>query len=377
MKTVSKGLILAFVLFLHCSDNSQKNQLLFQDSLAPSPSSAWNTPPDRFLDINSRKVFHLTPKSDPTEHPWVGDSTWTCYRIEIEMLAPDSVRRNFVGLDFHVQPNGVQSNNIGFFVGGDPNLPRVFEAAAHWYSGNVSWKLWPFASSTAPLPQSEWITWRLDIGRDFANIYVNNDSLPVYTARDLPFSSGGVRLWEYNGSALFRNLKITRLDSAQMTPLLPDPWAEARQKERVQNWQISRVYPQDISSQALETSEADWRRPVVDARGIVNVTATYPQQQDKGTVYATGDLTCDTDTCRILHLSYTDQLTVWINDVQVFDGPARGWYDPGRTPMEGFGRLLPDLFQIRINLKAGANDIHVRHLINEPQFGSGFWMGLE
>ena len=376
MRNFSRILSVGFctLVLLSCSPS---DHILFQDDLDSKDAPGWNTSPDKFVTIDGRRVFHLTPKSDPAEHPWIGDSTWTCYRIEIDMLTPDSVRRNFVGLDFHVQPDGVQSNNIGFFVGGDPQLPRVFEAAAHWYSGNVSWKLWPFASNTAPLPQSDWITWRLDVGPDFVNVYVNNDSLPVYTARDLPFSSGGVRFWEYNGSALFRNLKITRLDSSQMTPLLPDPWAEARQRQRVQNWQISRVYPQDISAQALETSSADWRTPVVDARGIVNVTATYPQQQDKGTVYATGDLACHTDTSRVLHLSYTDQLTVWINDIQVFDGAARGWYDPGRNPAEGFGRLLPDLLQTPIHLKAGVNNIRVRHQINEPQFGSGFWMGFE
>lgn len=373
--------LLIFAVLLFCTKSPQSDKTLFRAPLDSTQMSGWNIPPTRFTNFEGRKVFHLAPRSDSTAHPWVGDSTWRCYRIEIDMLAPDSIRRNFVGLDFHVQPDGRQSNNIGFFVGSDAGLPRVFEGAAHWNPLQVCWKLWPFASRTVSLPQTNWMTWRLDVGPDFVNVYVEPDSLPVYTVRDLPFSSGGIRFWDYGGSALFKDLKVISLECTEFEPELEDPWAEYRTKQNVQAWKISRIYSPDTQLSDINLHShhdpQSWHSPVVDARGIVNVTATYPDLSEKATLFARGIIKSDRDTTRTLLLSYTDQITIWNSDSLVYIGPRRGWYDPGRSPADGFGRLLPALFQTPLRLKRGENEILVRHEINEPQFGSGFWLGLE
>lgn len=58
-------------------------------------------------------------------------------------------------------------------------------------------------------------------------------------------------------------------------------------------------------------------------------------------------------------------MQLWCNGVQSFEGPVRGWYDPGRGPDDGFGRVLPDLFETELNIKAGDNTLVLRLEVNE------------
>jgi hypothetical protein len=74
---------------------------------------------------------------------------------------------------------------------------------------------------------------------------------------------------------------------------------------------------------------------------------------------------------------YTDRMSLWCNGQPVFQGPARGWYDPGHSLADGFGRVLPDLFSASLPLKAGDNVLIAVLEIKEPEFGSGLWMRME
>ncbi len=63
-------------------------------------------------------------------------------------------------------------------------------------------------------------------------------------------------------------------------------------------------------------------------------------------------------------------------EVEVFKGEPRGWFDPGRSPEDWFGRLIPDQFEVELSLPEGENEILVRLEVNEPLFGSGFWIRM-
>jgi hypothetical protein len=64
---------------------------------------------------------------------------------------------------------------------------------------------------------------------------------------------------------------------------------------------------------------------------------------------------------------------MWVNGESVFAGERRGWNDPGRSEADGWGRLMPDQFDIEVPLIAGENNVLIRLEVNEPLFGSGFW----
>jgi hypothetical protein len=83
------------------------------------------------------------------------------------------------------------------------------------------------------------------------------------------------------------------------------------------------------------------------------------------------------DGARVTRLTYTDQLTMWLNGREVFRGERRGWFDPGRSAEGWFGRLKPDQFRAELPLRKGENEVVVRLEVNEPLFGSGFWMRVE
>jgi hypothetical protein len=231
-------------------------------------------------------------------------------------------------------------------------------------------------------PKGEWVKVRADVCGDFLNVYLNDDPDPCYTVRYLPFDRGGVRFWNYYGSGYFRNLRITALGDGEVKPVLEDPWEKVVEKEIVRNWRMSRLLPEgagkDDALATIESEEMNWREVPVDARGIVVLGAAGAEYAtDKGVVFAGAIVETTEDATRTCLLTYTDQLTMWVNGREVFRGEPRGWFDPGRSPEDWFGRLMPDQFGVELPLEHGANEILVRLEVNEPLFGSGFWVRLE
>jgi hypothetical protein len=75
--------------------------------------------------------------------------------------------------------------------------------------------------------------------------------------------------------------------------------------------------------------------------------------------------------------SYTDRANVWCNGKLVYKGKARSWSDKENISSEdGFGRLLPSLFEFEMPLDKKTNEIIIGIEIKEPQFGSGFYLRL-
>jgi hypothetical protein len=128
---------------------------------------------------------------------------------------------------------------------------------------------------------------------------------------------------------------------------------------------------------AAVDEETAWRDAKTDRRGVVNVIATDPDEYCReGVVLARADVESPEETTRRMRLTYTDQLSVWLNGEPVFAGERRGWNDPGRSEADGWGRLMPDQFEVELPLRSGGNEILLRHEVNEPLFGSGFWARL-
>jgi hypothetical protein len=329
---------------------------------------------------------------------WAGDDSWKNYRVEVEVL-PEG--RGFVGLDFHVRDDESGCCNLHFPAspwpvssgsdsqeavsteadtqeGASPaGGKRIFEGCGRWDDVNTSWKLGPMSQRTAPARPGAWLRLRLDAGEAIANLYQDDDPEPVFTAYDLPFDRGGVRLWRYHASAYFRNLRVTALNSVE--PILGDAWGSVIGPGVIRDWQISRMLPQDFGSEGrtAEWSAADmsWRKVSGDRRGVINVIGIDPSEYcRKGVAIARAIVMSDDNGPRPYRLTYTDQLSIWLNGDRVFDGERRGWYDPGRSEADGWGRLMPDQFEVELPLQSGENEILVRLEVNEPLFGSGFWM---
>jgi hypothetical protein len=356
----------------------REGELLFEDRFNGRSTDRWPIPPISLTeDPEHGKVLHLKA-GNPSAAPWlgwVGDDTWKNYRLELEVL-PVGEGSGFLGFDFHVQGDESGCCNIHFpaFPDGDET---AFEGCGRYDDTNTSWKLGPFSQRVAPVTAGEWRKLRLDAGETVANLYVDGASEPVFTVYDLPFSSGGIRLWRYYASAYFRNLRVIALDTVE--PILDDTWGSVLGSGVIRNWSMSRMLPQGFGSDdpvsAARAGDMDWRDVSGDRRGVVNVVGIDPGKYcRKGVVFARAPVESLEKASRQLRLTYTDQLSMWLNGTNVFVGERRGWNDPGRSDADGWGRLMPDQFRVELPLASGENEILVRLEVNEPLFGSGFWV---
>ena len=360
----------------------RSGEILFEDGLGGEPADGWRVAPERFVEHPEHGAVYLLEAKETGSalwDLWAGNGSWRNYRLEVEML-PTGEGQGFLGLDFHVQDDGIRCCNL-HFVAFPENEERQFEGCGRWSDSNTSWKLGPLSQRTAPVSKGEWFKFRLDVADTFANLYVDDAAEPCFTIYDLPFPSGGVRLWSYYASAYVRNLRVTELGEGTVAPVLEDVWGAVADRGLVRAWEVSQVFPEGFGADdplgTVRSAEMNWRTVEGDRRGVVNVGALGPEYLEKGVVFVRASVESSDSASRACRLTYTDRLTLWCNEALVFEGEARGWNDPGRSAEDGWGRLMPDQFGAELPPKPGANVVVGRFEVNEPFFGSGFWMRLE
>jgi hypothetical protein len=349
--------------------------VLLDDRFDGLGTDQWSISPISLIDDPVHgQVLHLKA-GDPNSGLWLGwagDESWKNYRLELEVLPGEG--GGFLGFDFHVQNDASSCCNVHFFASPDED-ERHFEGCARYDDSNTSWKLGPLSQRKAPVRPGEWMKLRLDAGESASNLFVDEDPEPVFTIYDLPFSSGGIRLWRYYGSGYFRNLKVTTLDHVE--PILDDTWGSVISSGVIRNWSVSRMLPRGSGADdtiSAASGDVGWREVATDRRGVVNVVGIDPGEYcQPGVVFAKAEVESSGNATGKLRLTYTDQLSMWVNGASVFSGEPRGWNDPGRSEADGWGRLMPDQFEVEAPLIAGRNDVLVRLEVNEPLFGSGFW----
>lgn len=377
-------LFISLLIFLPITKTIQlgsSDKVLFADPLDGKCKDCWQDNPDprNFIDHPKYgKAFYLeTAKTKyPTTACHVGGETWSNYRVEFEVLCQGE-GGGFVGLDFYVQNDGERSCNFEFFIPKRGDM-IAFEHSGRWNKNKANWKLWPFSQPFKGFSKQVWMKIRLDAGIGIANVYFKDRPVPVYTIYDLPFSNGGIRFWEFHGSAYFRNLRVSQLPGNEVKPVLKDIWETVSKQDIIKEWEIIAKQPPGFGKEGIpeELKQMTWKSVKTDRRGILNLTAEFPDDLNKGVVFIRNNLKSDQETIKKCWISYTDRLEVWCNGETVFQGKPRGFYDPGRSPADGFGRLLPDQFELEIKLNQGENEILLRSELTEPRWGWGIWMRI-
>ncbi|MCP4726571.1 MAG: hypothetical protein GY863_16115 [bacterium] len=226
--------------------------------------------------------------------------------------------------------------------------------------------------------KDEWVKYRIDVGENFVNAYVDDFEQPVFTVYDPPHSSGGVRLFSLrNGEAYLRNLRITQLSSNDIKPILEDEWKTVRGLNVIRDWEVTSPQSSEFGleniPEEINNSEMNWIEAGTDERGVVNLSAMFPEQNTKGTVFARTVIDSDSDEIRKAWVTYTDRCMIWCNGKLVFKGPNRGWNDPESNHD---CRLKPDNYEFDLPLQKGENVLLLRSEVIE-KWGWAFWMRLK
>jgi hypothetical protein len=353
--------------------SEETESLLFSDPLDGTGQADWRKAPPApkpAPDGKSACRYERDANWDPATQPWAGDESWTSYRVEVDILP----EKYWAGVDFHVQDDGLSACNVTLLHVEDQ---LVFELSGLWGDAGA-WKLWPVGQRQAAYEAGRWVKLRLDVDDRVLNLYIDDDPEPMASFYDLPLARGGIRLATFAGSAWFRNLRVTRLPEGSVKPILDDPWAGVRQRKVLRDWEITEPHSQGCcpegASPGLTADAKAWKRTPVDERGVVNVTALFPDKNTSGVVFARTTITAGQAGTRRLKLTYTDNFSLWVNRLMIFEGPPRQWFHPDRAK-HGHSRLIPDQYEVSVPVAAGENEIVVRSEATEP-FGWGFWVRL-
>lgn len=338
------------------------------DALDGRGSAAWRIPPTRFLDDKEGGRAFFMDWSDPKRVlPLVGDESWSNYEVAIEILPMSS--EGYLGLGFHMQGAGEAGCNLHLPVSRS-GWSDAFQSMGIW-GENYAWKLYPEAQAYAIFPKARWIPIRIVATPDFANVYVHGSSNALLTFHDLPFSSGGVQLWSWGASGLFKNLRVTSVDGVKVVPAHDQPWSAYNQLGVLATWQVTPVAPSRGGELKRLGNPIEMQG---DARGIVNLTPLKVRFPNVFGATARTLFSAPKSRRYLMHVTYTGRMWVWCNGTSVFAGPERGWSTPDREKVFG-GRLIPDEFSFVLSLKRGQNEILLR--CEDPEkWGWGFWTRL-
>ena len=333
-------------------------EVLFEDRFDGNSTDRWPVPPVSLIeDPEHAGVLHLKAGDPSAGHwlGWAGDDTWRNYRLEVEVL-PVGDESGFLGLDFHVQSDESGCCNLHF-----PAFPedgkRLFEGCGRYDDGNTSWKLGPLSQRATTAVRGEWLRLRLDAGETVANLWVGDDPEPVFTIYDLPFVCGGIRLWRYYASAFFRNLRVTALSDVE--PILDDVWGSVAGPGVIRDWSISRMLPQDFGADgpvaAARADDMGWRNAATDRRGVVNVVAVDPGEYlPEGRRVREGDHGVSGRDARApFRLTYTDQLSMWLNECFRVHGRTQRVERPGQERCRRVGKAHARPVRTRATAGAG------------------------
>ena len=133
-------------------------------------------------------------------------------------------------------------------------------------------------------------------------------------------------------------------------------------------------YAQSGLSEDLHLKKEKWFNVNTDRRGVVNLSAKYPNYS-KNTILARTNINSNDQKTIKSFLTYTDRFRLWCNGEEIFKGPDRNWFNPNREQY-GNSRLIPDQFEVDLPLKIGNNEIIIRSEVMED-YGWGFWMRIE
>lgn len=188
---------------------------------------------------------------------------------------------------------------------------------------NEGWQLYTGKgyNGVAEIPANRWVHVRLVIEGRSAQVFVDNASDAQLVVTDLkrPWSRGRVGLWGRSGAANFSNFRATPVTRpAPTTPSVT--YADGV----IARWSISPAFPAKSVPADRLPDGLSFERVEADESGILNIGRYRSLSGDAtSVVYARATLQV-AGTKRVkLSFGYSDDVTIFLDGVPLFDGRAR------------------------------------------------------
>lgn len=291
--------------------------------------------------------------------------------IEVDLAV--SGARSYPGIDFH---RGAPGFHEHVYV--RPHRAGLYPDAVQYtpvMNGISGWQLYngPGWTSSAELPEGEWLTLRLEVSGARARVFVGETEEPALLVDTLHHGAGpgGVGLsGPADGSACFSRFRL----SHAAPPPFPPPAVVDSPPGLIEEWEISPVIPMaEIDTEHAPDPEwlagLAWERVGTEPSGLVNL-ARYRSRSGSGpdVVLARATLHAERAQSRELRFGYSDAVAVFLGGRLLFraDSSYRG-RDPSFLGIVGLHDAL------YLPLEEGENELLL--MVMESFGGWGFMAG--
>ncbi|WP_103110046.1 hypothetical protein [Brevibacillus reuszeri] len=271
------------------------------------------------------------------------------FRLQAEVSIPRQV--GFVGLVFGALDS--QNYELVYLAPEEIQYDPIMNGCMTWQIYNGSRYQKPYSYKTG-----EWLKLSVEVHPEGAFVYVGEDPVPQLALPTLQHggSPGKIGFWGYL-PAYIRNLSVEEIP--------PRPIAEADavtslSADLVTAWVVSEPY----ASSSSEPKAIEQGKEVrTEENGILNINRLYEARQGLS-IQAQSTVTCAAATESLLSIGFSDQLRLWVNEEEVYQGEWR-W-----SPPSSDGRIRSNHATIPVRWRAGVNTIRAE-LTNQEVFGWG------
>ena len=301
--------------------------------------------------------------------------------IDVDVATP--AKRGFFGIQFRIQDAGANAEWV-YLRQHKSGLPDAMQYTPVLNTG-LNWQIFsgPGFTGAAEIPRETWFHLRLVVTGAQAKLYVKDMEQPALVMNDLKsgMQQGQVALAVLTGATYFSNFEVRETPAAawERHPAPMQPGVLTK-------WSLSPAY--DALARNLEKpltpaerSAIEWRDAEVEPPGFVVLyryfEAPHPRvtfqsdfstrlQPQPGTrvVYARAVIESDRDRVGKLHLGYSDEVSVFLNDEILYRGrSAQSFRDPGFL-----GIMDSENDAVYLPLKKGPNEL----LLAVSELGGGW-----
>lgn len=339
-----------------------------QDGSVPFTTDRWDFDPGQgaFVEHGGRQSLRLsnTPAT-------LKDVVFRDGSMEVDVSMPDD-ERGFAYIQFRKQDE--REGEIVYLRMHKSGQPDAVQYAPR-YNAVTAWQLYHGEGYTAPATFSKdaWTRFKIDVRGSEARIYVGEADEPVMVVPDLKRGGEPGRiglLATVAAGVYFSNFRYTLAGaSTPMTPQEPAP------PNVVSRWELSRAFADgeiDLGAYpaVAKRGDAEWQAVESEASGLVNVSRYRSMPTRPSIVLARTTLRADRDQVKKLHVGYSDDVVIYLNEHPVYAG-IRGFQSRNPT-YQGFISADDVVY---LNLKAGDNE--VLFVLSEVFGGWGFMARLE